>query len=89
MSNTRPYKELPESKKIVIRRHALAYYYRHKTSDRVKQKLNQDEVLTIFHSPLTHREIASQFSISHSHVWSIKHKRQWRWLLDNIESINP
>ena len=48
-------------------------------------KLTEQQVKEIYLSDLTNRELSKIYGVSDSNISYIKHKRQWKWLTDELD----
>jgi transcriptional regulator of aromatic amino acid metabolism len=55
--------------------------------DHGNSQLDESEVDRIYRSPWSTRKLAKLFSVSHGTIYSIKKKRTWRWLTDEIDKL--
>ena len=51
-------------------------------------QLNESDVTHIYLLHWSTRKLARMYSVSHSTIYSIKKKRSWKWLTDEIDKQN-
>lgn len=51
-----------------------------------RSKLSDNDVIDIFYSKLTNRELAKNYNVSHSVIGSIKNKKSYKFILDKLDN---
>lgn len=52
----------------------------------LSHKLTEQQVKEIYLSKLNNNKLAKKYNVSHTNIYYIKNKKQWKWLTDELDN---